>query len=393
MKKISIFLSLSLILFAQTASDFKKQQMIDFQKSKSEFMFYKDNQENEFESYKKAQIRVYNEYKKSILKYWDKPKLSTKTTWVLYTQDKKTRTDVDFKNETIKLQTIASSKNDAKIKLQNALKKVITIDTKRAYEEDPLEKKLSEIKKPSNILDAKIEPEPILSTIIFDEIPTKASVNNYLNEHIKKDNIEFKKSTKIKDKNVYTLNIKMPKNSVIKRSKIYYSEVKKQSNKQKIPLSLVFAVMHSESSFNPRARSHVPAFGLMQIVPSTAGIDSYIYLYNKKRVVSASYLYNSKNNITMGSAYLHILYYKYLKNIKNPQSRLYCTIAAYNTGAGNVARAFVGNNNIKKASLLINTMSSQEVYKRLQRDLKYSETKRYLKKVLTRIDIYHNLYS
>ena len=393
MKKISIFLSLSLILFAQTASDFKKQQMIDFQKSKSEFMFYKDNQESEFKSYKKAQIRVYNEYKKSISKYWDKPKLSTKTTWVLYTQDKKTRTDVDFKNETIKLQTIASSKNDAKIKLQNALKKVITIDTKRAYEEDPLEKKLSEIKKPSNILDAKIEPEPILSTIIFDKTPTKASVKNYLNEHVKKDNIKFKKSKKIKNKNVYTLNIKMPKNSVIKRSKIYYSEVKKQSNKQKIPLSLIFAVMHSESSFNPRARSHVPAFGLMQIVPSTAGIDSYIYLYNKKRVVSASYLYNSTNNITMGSAYLHILYYKYLKDIKNPQSRLYCTIAAYNTGAGNVARAFIGNNNIKKASLLINTMSSQEVYKRLQRDLKYSETKRYLKKVLTRIDIYHNLYS
>lgn len=393
MKKISIFLLLSLTLFAQNASDFKKQQMIDFQKSKSEFMFYKYNQESEFESYKKAQIRVYNEYKKSISKYWDKPKLSTKTTWVLYTQDKKTRTDVDFKNETIKLQTIASSKNDAKIKLQNALKKVITIDTKRAYEEDPLEKKLSEIKKPSNILDAKIEPEPILSTVIFDKTPTKASLKNYLNEHVKKDNIEFEKSKKIKDKNVYTLNIKMPKNSVIKRSKIYYSEVKKQSNKQKIPLSLVFAVMHSESSFNPRARSHVPAFGLMQIVPTTAGIDSYIYLYNKKRVVSASYLYNSKNNITMGSAYLHILYYKYLKNIKNPKSRLYCTIAAYNTGAGNVARAFVGNNNIKKASLLINTMSSQEVYKRLQRDLKYSETKRYLKKVLSRIDIYHNLYS
>jgi len=393
MKKISIFLLLSLTLFAQNASDFKKQQMIDFQKNKSDFMLYKDNQESEFESYKKAQIRVYNEYKKSISKYWDKPKLSTKTTWVLYTQDKKTRTDVDFKNETIKLQTIASSKNDAKIKLQKALKKVITIDTKRAYEEDPLEKKLSEIKKPSNILDAEIDPEPILSTVIFDKTPTKASVKNYLNEHVKKDNIEFKKSTKIKDKNVYTLNIKMPKNSVIKRSKIYYSEVKKQSNKQKIPLSLIFAVMHSESSFNPRARSHVPAFGLMQIVPSTAGIDSYIYLYNKKRVVSASYLYNSTNNITMGSAYLHILYYKYLKDIKNPQSRLYCTIAAYNTGAGNVARAFIGNNNIKKASLLINTMSSQEVYKRLQRDLKYSETKRYLKKVLTRIDIYHNLYS
>ena len=62
------------------------------------------------------------------------------------------------------------------------------------------------------------------------------------------------------------------------------------------------------------ARSHIPAYGLMQIVPKTAGIDAYQYLYNKKRLLSSSYLYNSENNIEIGSAYLHILYYKYLKS-------------------------------------------------------------------------------
>jgi len=149
--------------------------------------------------------------------------------------------------------------------------------------------------------------------------------------------------------------------------------------------------MHSESSFNPMARSHIPAFGLMQIVPRSAGVDSYQYLYNKKRILSSSYLYNSENNIKIGSAYLHILYYRYLKKIKNPQSRLYCTIAAYNTGAGNVARTFIGSTNINKAAQTINSMSPDAVLKTLMRKLPYNETKKYLKKVNDRVSAYNKL--
>ena len=110
---------------------------------------------------------------------------------------------------------------------------------------------------------------------------------------------------------------------MIKRSKVYYDDVKLNAAKQNLPIPLVFAIMHSESSFNPRARSYVPAYGLMQIVPKTAGRDTYKFLYKKDKLVSGNYLYNSSNNIRMGSAYLHILYYKYLKKIKDPDSRLY----------------------------------------------------------------------
>ena len=140
------------------------------------------------------------------------------------------------------------------------------------------------------------------------------------------------------------------------------------------------------------ARSWVPAYGLMQIVPRTAGIDSYYFLYKKRRLLSASYLYNTKNNIETGSAYFHILYYKYLSAIKDPTSRLYCSIAGYNTGAGNVARSFVGTNSVQKAAAVINTMSPQQVYDHLLRKLPYEETRHYLKKVHTRSQKYQTLY-
>jgi len=159
--------------------------------------------------------------------------------------------------------------------------------------------------------------------------------------------------------------------------------------------------MHSESSFNPRARSHIPAFGLMQIVPKTAGMDTYEYLYKKRKLVTGRYLYNSKNNITMGSGYLHILYYKYLKSIKNHKSRMYCSIAAYNTGAGNIAYAFnrykknlsrKQKYRLKYAIDEINSLTPQEVYDRLMKDLRWDEPKHYLKKVSSRMNSYHKIY-
>ena len=59
--------------------------------------------------------------------------------------------------------------------------------------------------------------------------------------------------------------------------------------------------------------------------------DVYRYLYKKSRLLPPSYLYNPNNNIKLGTAYLRLIYSKYLKDIKDPTSRLYCTIAAYNT--------------------------------------------------------------
>ena len=98
---------------------------------------------------------------------------------------------------------------------------------------------------------------------------------------------------KHRGKFIYKANVKMPSDAMIRKAKTFKKDVVKNSKKQQIPAELIYAIMHSESSFNPMARSHIPAFGLMQIVPRSAGIDSYKYLYNKRRILSSGYLYNS----------------------------------------------------------------------------------------------------
>ena len=400
LKKIILITSLSALLFGQTAKEFQQQQMQGFKS-------YKKTQEEGFKEYQKEQMKAFNDYKKEIGAVWEEPKMSTKKTWVAYTKDKKTRTNVDFSKETIVVETIATSPEDAKLKLKLALAKVVTVDTKTVQETDPLEKKLARIKKPDGVVDSKVKAEPILSTVVFNKAPTKKSVRDFVNKNITKEKVKVVKSNKIRHAKIYSISVQLPKNSMIKRSKIYYKEVKKYANKQKLPLPLVFAIMHSESSFNPRAKSNIPAFGLMQIVPKTAGIDSYNYLYKKKRLVTGSYLYDSTNNIKMGTAYLHILYYRYLKKIKNPDSRLYCAIAGYNTGTGNIACAFnsttkrkgvtvcsskKGDYNINKAAQLINSLTPDQVKEKLLADLRWDEPKHYLKKVSKRMSQYKKVY-
>jgi soluble lytic murein transglycosylase-like protein len=151
---------------------------------------------------------------------------------------------------------------------------------------------------------------------------------------------------------------------------------------------LVYAIMHSESSFNPRARSHVPAFGLMQLVPRSGARDAYRYVYKHDKLVSGSYLFNPRNNIELGTAFLYILDQRYFQRVENPTNRMLCSIAAYNTGAGNVCKAFGGTTSLSRATPVINTMQPAEVYARLRSDLPYEETRKYIKKVNDRIPMY-----
>ncbi|WP_345993856.1 murein transglycosylase domain-containing protein [Sulfurimonas sp. HSL-1716] len=400
LKKTLLFIALVSFAQGETFKEFQQKQMSQESGNKQEFAKYKKSQEDAFEKYKKAQLKAFEDYKKSLGKYWKEPKLSTKKEWVAYTPDKKTRTDVDFEKNTITLETIADSPEDAKQKLKTALARVVTIDNKGVQESDPLEKILDKIKKPSGVIDAQVKNEPILSNIIFDKTPTKNSIKTYVDDHVKNNKITVLNS-KIEGFHVYSLNIPMPSDSMQKKAQQYYGDVKYFAAKERLNIPLLFAIMQTESSFNPRARSYIPAFGLMQIVPSSAGMDAYDYLYNERRLVSSSYLYNSTNNIMMGSAYLHLLYFKYLKEIKDPTSRLYCTIAAYNTGAGNIAWAFNKNKNLSRkqkysmsyAAEDINSLSPGQVYNRLLSDLRFDEPKLYLKNVSKRMIAYDKIYN
>ncbi len=188
------------------------------------------------------------------------------------------------------------------------------------------------------------------------------------------------KRTLADGRTVRSVRIPMVKDHLHVRARKYEPLVAAMAERFKVSPNLVFAVIKTESDFNPFAVSRAPAFGLMQIVPTSAGREVRRHLDGEDEPPSSEFLFVPENNIRYGAAYLHLLESSHLKGIADPLTREYCTIAAYNTGAGNVLRTFDPNRD--KARRAINALAPSEVYEILRSRLPYEETRRYLYKVM-----------
>ncbi|MBU1001174.1 MAG: DUF3393 domain-containing protein [Proteobacteria bacterium] len=164
------------------------------------------------------------------------------------------------------------------------------------------------------------------------------------------------------------------------RASKYAGLVSQHAAKFNISQNLIYAVIKTESDFNPFAVSSAPAFGLMQIVPRSAGAEVSKYLTGKAGQPDKQFLFKADNNILYGAAYLHLLDTRHLNKVTDPVSREYCTIAAYNGGSGAVLRSF--HKDRAKAVAQINTLTPNQVYEHLRAHLPYEETRNYLGKVV-----------
>lgn len=158
------------------------------------------------------------------------------------------------------------------------------------------------------------------------------------------------------------------------------------AEKYKLPASLILAIMHTESDFNPFAVSRSQAIGLMQVVPHTAGTEVYRYLTGIAGKPTAESLFTPETNIKYGSTYLYLLSYRYFGYVYNISSRQFCMMAAYNAGPGAVLRMFHPDRN--RALERINAMSPSQVYAALTSRMPSSETRRYVELVTDRMRMY-----
>jgi membrane-bound lytic murein transglycosylase C len=163
-------------------------------------------------------------------------------------------------------------------------------------------------------------------------------------------------------------------------AKKYRPLVDKYAAQNNLSPSLVFAIIRAESNFNPFAVSPAPAYGMMQLVPASGGRAAYRRVNGRDEMPSREFLFDAANNIQLGTAYLGLLFQEQLDVVANPVSREYCVISAYNTGPGNVLRAFASDR--VAAVNRINGMQPPAVYDRLRRHLPHQETRRYLAKVV-----------
>ncbi len=142
--------------------------------------------------------------------------------------------------------------------------------------------------------------------------------------------------------------------------------VENNTNSSGIDPYLVLSIIKVESNFNKDATSNKGARGLMQILDSTS--TDVEHLTN----IDSLNLYDASQNIKVGINYLDLL-------IKRYKGNYYLAICAYNAGIGNVDK-WINEGIIDKDldSININTP--------------YSETNRYLKKVILSYRIYKMLY-
>ena len=173
----------------------------------------------------------------------------------------------------------------------------------------------------------------------------------------------------------------MVSNFAHRQAQRYRPLVDRYAAQYKVSPSLIYAIIKTESNFNPFAVSSAPAYGLMQLVPTSGGREAFRVAKGEDGIPSKQYLFEPGNNIELGVAYLNVLTFKQLERVENPIAREYCVISAYNTGPSNVLRAFSKNKD--DAVNMINGLQPPEIYQRLRANLPYNETRRYLHKVVT----------
>jgi membrane-bound lytic murein transglycosylase C len=373
------------IAYSQTEFEaFMAEQQQGVQQQKQEFEQYKKEIEAGFAAYKKAYEEEFAAYKQGILQQWGEYRDAGPKTWVSYAEDDQVRRTVDFEKGEVEVDLLVpkgSTIKSAAQRVGGAVYTLLNSTEADAWENDSLAQRVeSRLMQASDLLQQDKPTQRRLFSI------TDLTALNFRGPYQYASNkpttaIQWDvQPSKIEDADVVTARFVIP-NSVRAKAMRYVDDVSEAAKKEELSPALIFAVIQTESSFNPMARSHIPAYGLMQIVPTTSGRDASRRIYGKMRILAPSYLYKVENNIKVGAAYLHMLYYGYVKKVENPVSRLYCAIAAYNTGASNVGKAFIGRRSFSAAVDTINQMTPDQVYQTLIEKLPSNETRQYMKKV------------
>jgi membrane-bound lytic murein transglycosylase C len=306
-------------------------------------------------------------------KTWGKKevKLPERKKYVKYTQNYRSRAIVDFDAGQIQVETLDDQ--DPQRSLKNAV--ITTILT-------PQDPRAVDLFSDKEIV-LTGDKEPYLFGLVLDQqnkpVRTPAEAEPFASYLL-----ERKSSTRVVDqdglkKTVHSVTIPMVSNLAVKQADKYRPLVQQFAQEYRISPSLVFAIIRTESNFNPYAVSSAPAYGLMQLVPTSGGREAYRKAKGKDVTPSRDYLFDPANNVELGTAYLNVLMFNQLEEVTQNVSREYCVIAAYNTGPSNVFRTF--SRDRTAAVNQINGLQPAAVYDQLHQHLPYQETRHYLEKV------------
>ncbi len=200
---------------------------------------YQDFTDNSLREYKHFEYQ-YNEalrlYQERIYKIWGKKsynKHNSKEIYTEYSDDFKSRMTVNFKNGNVTIESVIDDGQNTNTVAKEALNK--HMDTKGKYVTPNLEVK-------------KLFNNKLLK---YQSDISKQNSTRYKIEQITGDDCKKRKIAK--------LELKLAPNHIKKRAELFLPAIQKYSQKYNVRPELVLAMMHTESYFNPKAKSAASA--------------------------------------------------------------------------------------------------------------------------------------
>lgn len=376
-------------------------------------------------------LEEYEKFRNEVMATWGDSEAveSTRKEWVEYSPDRRSRTSVDWEKGEVTVEILADmAETDAVV--QERLRRTVNdllssrgstcaFDSRLLKEEHISDRPLLEgmidlerygLSSADQALPAPSVPAPSRGKTLdlsrgkgsAAKSPVRSSSQTTMAETYSKRMVETqnevpsvfhkpevrKVETVQGPKNVVTIKMELVEDHIPKRAERFKGMISTHSKSFSVDEPLIYAVIEQESAFNPAAQSWVPAYGLMQLVPTSGGRDAYRYVHKKDQIPSPDFLFDPDNNIELGTGYIKLLMSTTFAAVKDPQCRILCVIAAYNTGAGNVSRAINGTRNISKAIPDINKMSYRQLYDHLRNYLPHEETRNYIKMVTEKMEKY-----
>ena len=316
---------------------------------------------------------AYAQLKVNVQKRWGQndTKVANRTVFVKYTQGYKSRVITDFDHGTLTIETVDEADPLASLKATIAAALLTT--------SDPATVDLFSDK------DVTLESgrKPYLYGLIHDNhgksILTRDQAVQYANYLVPLKMKNRATDTEQGGKTALYVMLTMVKNYEAKGADRYRPSVDKYAAQYNVSPTLVLAIIRTESNFNPFAVSGAPAYGLMQLVPTSGGRAAYKKVSGLDQAPTTDYLFDPDHNIELGAAYLSVLGSTEFHAVANPDSRDYCVIAAYNTGPHNVTRTFASDKT--EAFNDINSLPPAALFEKLRTDLPSQETRDYVVKV------------
>ena len=147
----------------------------------------------------------------------------------------------------------------------------------------------------------------------------------------------------------------------------YSEHVEKYAKEYEIEKELIYAMIKAESNFKAEAISNKQAYGLMQILESTAQDVAE----ELEEEITKQELLEPETNICLGV--------KYISNLIKKYENIELAVASYNAGIGNVD-SWIEKGTIKKDGTDIE-------------NIPFKETNNYVRKVLRDYELYKKIYN